>query len=98
MEFLNNLLIQWNVYWQIPMFRVILGALLMAGGIIYLQLNEARFSVGLIVTALGLFILFHGVSAKNVLGPGVKEPKAEKPAPPKPKPTWKIELASPTVR
>ncbi|HNV70429.1 MAG TPA: hypothetical protein PKO06_12080, partial [Candidatus Ozemobacteraceae bacterium] len=68
------------------------------GGIIYLQLTDAKFSVGILLAAVGLFILFHGVSVKNVLGSGTKQEKPVVKVPPKPKPTWKIEVASPTSR
>lgn len=98
MNVINQLLTQWNVYWQIPMFRIVLGVLLLAGGIIYLQLTDARLSLGFLAAAIGLFCLFHGVSAKNVLGLGSKPAKPAAVPAPRPKPVWKIELASPTAR
>ena len=76
---INQLAAQWQIYWQIPGFRMVLGVLLLAGGIIYLQFPESRMLVGFLLIAVGLFILFHGVSAKGVLGSGQIKP--DKPAP-----------------
>ncbi|RCK80441.1 MAG: hypothetical protein OZSIB_3187 [Candidatus Ozemobacter sibiricus] len=85
MVHLNQLVIKFQMYWDIPGFRVGLGLALLTIGIVTILLPEGRQGLGILLTIVGLFALLHGASEIAGLSrrrpPPAPPPAA--PAPPK---------------